>query len=502
MYCSVKKIVIIILIILIIALVSLDHFYSYLFGNIPLLDGDYADFKEVEDSYNVIMAILCVCCAGLAAGLTMGLLSLDITKLEIKLMTGNKEDKEAVRNVLPIVKQHHLLLVTLLLFNSLANEALPIFLGALVPNYLALILSVTLVLLFGEILPSACFTGKGQLLLASKFIPVVELLITLLKPIAYPLSKALDYIFGDEETSSTISREDLEALVLLQSPIDINKKPYNSNSNNNNHNDNGNLSNYEIKMMTEILRLSKTFVYDAMVTMEKVFMLSDNIILDRDTLQSILVAGYSCIPIYKGNNKENILGLLIVKSLIVINPSDRVKISTLSLVKPLYVKLNTPLLQMLNIFRDSKCGKMALVSEDFISSIINTENDDFNSVNISILGMITLEDVIERMIQDDIMDEADVIISSSESNKTISTFTSYQIGNSPVKQSMNATNESQQRRKISKRNTSVDNLNHISDKTSNNNWYSSISNLLSQLKFNNDKMQYNEIKNFSIDNEI
>lgn len=61
-----------------------------------------------------------------------GLLSLDITKLEIKSITGTEKEKSAAVCVLPIIKQHHLLLVTLLLFNSLANETLPIFLGALV----------------------------------------------------------------------------------------------------------------------------------------------------------------------------------------------------------------------------------------------------------------------------------------------------------------------------------------------------------------------------------
>ena len=51
-------------------------------------DGDFTDFGEVEDIYNSIMVIVCVLCAGLAAGLTMGLLSLDVTKLEMKCITG------------------------------------------------------------------------------------------------------------------------------------------------------------------------------------------------------------------------------------------------------------------------------------------------------------------------------------------------------------------------------------------------------------------------------
>ncbi len=41
------------------------------------------------------------------------------------------------RRVLPLLGQKHLLLVTLLLFNSAAAEALPIFLHQVVPGYVA-----------------------------------------------------------------------------------------------------------------------------------------------------------------------------------------------------------------------------------------------------------------------------------------------------------------------------------------------------------------------------
>jgi len=130
-----------------------------------------------------MMALICVICAGLAAGLTMGLLSLDITKLEIKAMTGSTAEKNAAISIIPIIKKHHLLLVTLLLFNSMSNEALPIFLGALVPNYIAVILAVILILFFGEIIPSAFFTGPQQLQTAARMIPFVTLLMTFLSTV-------------------------------------------------------------------------------------------------------------------------------------------------------------------------------------------------------------------------------------------------------------------------------------------------------------------------------
>lgn len=52
--------------------------------------------------------------------------------------------------LLPIVRRHHLLLVTLLLCNAGCMEALPIFLEKMMPDYLAIIVSVTAVLFFGE----------------------------------------------------------------------------------------------------------------------------------------------------------------------------------------------------------------------------------------------------------------------------------------------------------------------------------------------------------------
>ena len=81
----------------------------------------------------------------------MGLLSLEKRSLEVKTMIAHPEEAAAASAVLPIIQKHHLLLVTLLLCNAIANEALPIFLEELVPNYVAVILSVTLVLICGEV---------------------------------------------------------------------------------------------------------------------------------------------------------------------------------------------------------------------------------------------------------------------------------------------------------------------------------------------------------------
>lgn len=84
------------------------------------------------------------------SGLTMGLLSLDLMTLQIMRDGGTPKQQRQANKILPIVKRHHLLLVTLLLGNAAAVEAMPIFLDRISSPVIAIVVSVTAVLLFGE----------------------------------------------------------------------------------------------------------------------------------------------------------------------------------------------------------------------------------------------------------------------------------------------------------------------------------------------------------------
>lgn len=84
------------------------------------------------------------------SGLTLGLLSLDISQLEILIKAGKPNQQKHASKILPIVKRHHLLLVTLLLCNAAAVETMPIFLDKVSNPITAILVSVTAVLIFGE----------------------------------------------------------------------------------------------------------------------------------------------------------------------------------------------------------------------------------------------------------------------------------------------------------------------------------------------------------------
>jgi metal transporter CNNM len=80
-------------------------------------------------------------------------------------------------------------------------EALPLFLDKIVPEFLAIIISVVLVLLFGEIIPQAICTGPEQVRIAAMVAPLTKSLMWFTYPISYPIAKLLDYLLGEHDKS-------------------------------------------------------------------------------------------------------------------------------------------------------------------------------------------------------------------------------------------------------------------------------------------------------------
>ena len=80
----------------------------------------------------------------------MGLLSLDILSLKVLQRGGKPQEQKFAAKILPVVERHHLLLVTLLLANAAAVEAMPIFMDRISDPVTAICVSVSAVLLFGE----------------------------------------------------------------------------------------------------------------------------------------------------------------------------------------------------------------------------------------------------------------------------------------------------------------------------------------------------------------
>ena len=141
---------------------------------------------------------------------------LEEVDLRVKLRCGSPEEQRCAGILLPLIthRPSPQLLVTLLVLNSLANEAMPIFLDALVPSTIAVLISVTAVLFVGEIIPAALFTGPSKLRIAAAMAPVVKLCMVVLSPVAYPLAIGLDWLLPHR--ASLQSRSEVQAMVEVQ----------------------------------------------------------------------------------------------------------------------------------------------------------------------------------------------------------------------------------------------------------------------------------------------
>jgi metal transporter CNNM len=184
--------------------------------------------ETTDDSTNYYVVVLywflsalALALVALIAALYLGLLTLDTLDLQIKCRASlDADERRYARALIPVIENNrHLLLVTLMILEDLAYELLPIFLELVLQSrWVVVVLSTTLILLFGEILPSAIFTGPHQLVLIHAMIPLVNFLLWAMSPIAGPLSKILDYLVypeGHHVDDDLYNRVELSALVSI-----------------------------------------------------------------------------------------------------------------------------------------------------------------------------------------------------------------------------------------------------------------------------------------------
>ena len=108
---------------------------------------------------NIGGAAFSVILVAIISAMFLGYLTLDPLDLRIKMRAAlDPTEKEAAACIYPLVNQNHRLMVTLLVMNSLAYECLPLFIDKLLPTWMTVIFSVTLLLVFGEVRIEECTT--------------------------------------------------------------------------------------------------------------------------------------------------------------------------------------------------------------------------------------------------------------------------------------------------------------------------------------------------------
>ena len=330
---------------------------------------------------NVGICVTLVTLAGIFAGLTLGLLSYDPNTLQVIIEGGEPDKARYAKAVLPLVMRHHLLLVTLLLCNAGVNETLPLFLDDLLPSPIyAIIVSVTAVLMFGEVIPQAICSKHG-LRIGAFFAPLVWLLMLLTLPVSYPLAKLLDLVLGSDH-SAFFRRAELGALV----------KMHGAEGPSSGHNTEV-LSPDEVTIIRAALDMESKCARDAMQPLDVVFCLPRSSgRLDLPTMQRILESGHSRVPLYS-NTRGDMNRFLMVKNLITYAPDDATPLMDIPARTLMRVPDTMPLYDLLNIFQTGR-GHIAVC--------VNAQQ--------KAIGIITLEDVIEELIGEEIVDETDKFV--------------------------------------------------------------------------------------------
>ncbi|GLT47583.1 hypothetical protein SLA2020_212700 [Shorea laevis] len=281
---------------------------------------------------NILIIVLLVMFAGLMSGLTLGLMSMSLVDLEVLAKSGTPSDRKHAAKILPVVKNQHLLLCTLLICNAAAMEALPIFLDSLVTAWGAILISVTLILLFGEIIPQSVCSRYG-LAIGAAVAPIVRVLVWICFPVAFPISKLLDFLLGHRV--ALFRRAELKTLVNLHG---------------NEAGKGGELTHDETTIIAGALELSEKTAKDVMTPISETFAIDINSNLDRELMNLIMDEGHSRIPVYY-EEPMNIIGLILVKNLLAIHPEDEVPVKNITIRRIPRVPETLPLYDILNEFQ-------------------------------------------------------------------------------------------------------------------------------------------------------
>jgi metal transporter CNNM len=293
-------------------------------------------------------------------------MALDPADLRRKAKLGDRY----AHKVLPLRKRTHLTLSAILLTNVAAVSATSLVLENAFFGLIAGVVSTLLVVVFGEILPQAFFVRRAMVLCA-RFSKLLWLMIFVTYPISKPLQLLLDNLFkaqGNQlQTRQELGLMITEHLGARESELDED----------------------EVEIIRGALQLSEKRVRDIMTPMHRVYWLRPHEIINGQKIDEIKSTGRSRIPVF---NKDRTLcyGILLVKELVDMDFDE-----------------NPPRVDELILHPTQAVGSMTALDTMFRKFIgahthlMPIEKDD------EIIGVVTIEDLIEEIVGHEIEDETD-----------------------------------------------------------------------------------------------
>jgi metal transporter CNNM len=313
-----------------------------------------------------VTVLILVVLSAICSGLNVGLMSLDYADLRRKAKLGNMQ----ARRVLPLRRNKHLSLASILLANVAVISATSLVLDKKFNGLVAGIASTLLIVLFGEVLPQALFV-RNALVYCARLAPLLRVMIICTYPISKLLQLLLDKLFGFE-TTHLQSRQELGLLIGEHL-----------------RDESSELDEDEVEIMRGALTLSEKRVRDIMTDIKKVYWVTPDTKIDAHKIDEIKAKAWSRIPVFN-RQLTTCYGVLLMKDLVDINFNDgQFRVDDL----PLYpCQVVGSMTALDTTFRKFINGN---------THLLPIERDDH------IVGIVTIEDLLEEIVGHEIEDEID-----------------------------------------------------------------------------------------------
>ena len=301
--------------------------------------------------------------SGLFSGLNLGFMSLGKEELERKIKNGNKRAEVVYK----LRKNGNYLLCTILIGNVLVNNTLAIYMGDMFTGTAAILIATGLVVVFGEILPQA-ICSRYPLKVGAMAAPLFKIFMVILWPICKPLSWAMDKALGPEPPQRHSKFE-------IGEMIKDHQKDNTSD-----------IDETEADTIMGALTFSDKVAREVMTPKKNVYRFYEDQKLTTELIDDIKKKGHTRIPVFKAK-KDQVTGIVLVKSLLGVRKGSKI---TNQSIDPITVRDSAKLDDVLEIFRTEHQHLLVVIDE-----------------HDNVVGIITLEDILEEILDYEIIDETD-----------------------------------------------------------------------------------------------
>lgn len=320
----------------------------------------------MQNSLLIFEVLALVSFSAICSGLNIAFMSLPLSDLRRKAKLGDVMAKR----VLPLRKNSHLTLASILFGNVAAVSATSIVLDARLNGLLAGFLTTILIVIFGEILPQAWFT-RNALLFCSRLAPLMKVMVLVTYPASKPIQLLLDKLLGDEE-HRLHSRGELGIIIGEHLRTGASE-----------------LDEDEVEIMRGALSLSEKRVSGIMTPIESVYCFTADTLVDGNKIDEIKAKGYSRIPVFD-KALETCYGIVLMKDLVDIDFDKYPRVVDDLRLYP--TKVVGSMTALDTLFRKFIAAK---------THLIPVEQGD------EIVGIVTIEDLLEEILGHEIEDESD-----------------------------------------------------------------------------------------------